>query len=72
MSRRSSKQPEEALYVRLPANAVDKLHRASEKLGIHKKDLVAGLLGKYVDPDSRSGLTALGALLVIKGIIGLT
>src|SRR2546430_2098704 len=54
--------PETALYVKLPANAVDKLARAAEALGIHKKDLVAGLVSKYVDPDSRHGLSALGSL----------
>jgi len=60
MSRKAPPQPEGALYVRLPANAVDKLDRASEALGIAKKDLIAGLVTKYVDPDSRRGLTALG------------
>jgi hypothetical protein len=54
--------PEEALFVRLPATAVDKLDRAAEALGMRKKDLVAGLVSKYVDPDSRRGLDALGAL----------
>ena len=54
--------PEGALFVRLPANAVGKLHRAAEALGIRKKDLVAGLVSKYVDPDSRRGLSALGSL----------
>jgi len=58
----SKKPPEGALFVRLPANAVEKLHRAAEALGIRKKDLVAGLVTKYVDPDSRRGLSALGAL----------
>ena len=62
MSRRPPPEPEGALYVRLPAAAVDKLDRASQALGIHKKDLVAGLVSKYVDPDSRRGLSALGAL----------
>jgi hypothetical protein len=59
-----SKKPpvEGALFVRLPATAVDKLDRAAEALGMRKKDLVAGLVSKYVDPDSRRGLTALGAL----------
>jgi hypothetical protein len=51
--------PETPLYVRLPANAVDKLHRAAVALGIHKKDLVADLVIKYVDPDSQRGLSAL-------------
>jgi excisionase family DNA binding protein len=54
--------PEGALFVRLPANAVDKLHRAAEAMGMRKKDLVASLVAKYVDPDSRRGLSALGAL----------
>lgn len=54
--------PETALYVRLPQAAVDKLDRAAEALGVHKKDLVAGLVTKYVDPDTRQGLHALGSL----------
>ena len=54
--------PEAALYVRLPATAVDKLDRAAEALGVRKKDLVAGLVTKYVDPDSQRGLSALGSL----------
>jgi len=54
--------PESALFVRLPANAVEKLHRAAEALGMRKKDLVANLVSKYVDPDSHQGLTALGSL----------
>ena len=53
---------ETPLYVRLPSNAVDKLHRAAAALGIAKKDLVAGLVTKYVDPDTQRGLTELGTL----------
>jgi excisionase family DNA binding protein len=53
---------EGALFVRLPATAVDKLDRAAEALGMRKKDLVAGLVSRYVDPDSRQGLSALGSL----------
>jgi excisionase family DNA binding protein len=62
MAKRTPPEPEGALYVRLPAQAVDKLDRASEALGVPKKELVAGLVTKYVDPDSRRGLSALGAL----------
>ena len=59
----SKKPPAEgALFVRLPATAVDKLDRAAEALGMRKKDLVASLVSKYVDPDSQRGLTALGSL----------
>jgi hypothetical protein len=54
--------PESALYVRLPASAIDKLARAAEALGVHKKDLVASLVSKYVDPDSQRGLHALDTL----------
>ena len=54
--------PESALFVRLPSAAVDKLDRAADALGMRKKDLVAGLVSKYVDPDSRRGLHALGTL----------
>jgi excisionase family DNA binding protein len=46
----------------LPATAVDKLRRAADVLGVRKKDLVAGLVARYVDPDSRRGLDALGSL----------
>ena len=53
---------ESALFVRLPTTAVDKLDRAAEALGMRKKDLVAGLVSKYVDPDSPPGLHALGSL----------
>lgn len=63
--------PEGALFVRLPANAVDKLHRAAEVLGVRKKDLVAGLVSKYVDPDSRRGLSELGSLSTHKVTIDL-
>jgi hypothetical protein len=63
--------PEEALFVRLPATAVDKLDRAAEALGMRKKDLVAGLVSKYVDPDSRRGLDALGALSTHKIMVDL-
>ena len=54
--------PEGALFVRLPTTAVEKLDRAAEALGMRKKDLVAGLVSRYVDPDSPRGLDALGTL----------
>jgi excisionase family DNA binding protein len=60
MSKKAS--PETALYVRIPAVAGDKLDRAAEVLGIHKKDLVAHLVARYVDPDTQRGLSALGSL----------
>jgi len=62
MAKRSPPESEGALYVRLPTKAFDKLDRAADVLGVSKKDLIAGLVTKYVDPDSKRGLTALGAL----------
>lgn len=54
-----SKRDQTALYVRLPKSAGEKLDRASEALGMTKKDLVAGLVSTYVDPDSPDKLGAL-------------
>lgn len=56
------RKPDTPLYVRLPASEGAKLDRASEALGVPKKDLVAGLVARYVDPDSPGGLSALGTL----------
>lgn len=50
-------QPETPLYVKLPQNAVDKLDRAAAELGLPKKDIVAGLLTKYLDPLSSPSAT---------------
>src|SRR5947207_15137350 len=54
------KPPQETpLYVKLPSEAVEKLDRAAATLGMRKKDLVAGLVTKYVNPDSKDGLSPL-------------
>ena len=63
--------PEGALFVRLPTAAVEKLDRAAEVLGMRKKDLVAGLVSRYVDPDSPRGLEALGSLSTREITVGL-
>src|SRR5512135_258420 len=42
--------PVTPLYVRLPAKAGDKLDRASETLGLAKKDIVTELVERYLDP----------------------
>ncbi|HEY0252881.1 MAG TPA: helix-turn-helix domain-containing protein [Kofleriaceae bacterium] len=49
----AKKQPpqETPLYVKLPTDAIDRLDRAAAALGVHKKDLVADLVTRYVDPD---------------------
>ena len=53
--------PESALFVRLPAAAADRLDRAAETLGMRKKDLVAGLVTKYIDAGGQRGPGTLGA-----------
>lgn len=57
----------EALFVRLPVETAQRLDRAAVALGVRKKHLVAGLLGRYVDPDSASGLKALTRLTLAHG-----
>jgi excisionase family DNA binding protein len=51
-----------ALFVRLPAAQARKLDRAAHAVGAPKKDLVAGLVERYVDPDTDDGLHALRQL----------
>jgi hypothetical protein len=62
MSPRRTAPPHSALYVRLPADEARKLDRAAHAVGAPKKDLVAGLVARYVDPDSDDGLAALRRL----------
>src|SRR5918997_4189323 len=47
------------LYVRLPRAEAAKLDRAAFELEASKQNLVAGLVARYVDPSSASGLDAL-------------
>ena len=47
------------LYVRLPPSEAAKLDRAAFELAASKQNLVAGLVARYVDPSSASGLDAL-------------
>jgi excisionase family DNA binding protein len=60
--RQTSSSPHTPLYVRLPADAARKLDRAAHAVGAPKKDLVAGLVARYVDPDSDRGLADLRRL----------
>jgi excisionase family DNA binding protein len=62
MPKKRSPVVESALFVRLPSHSLDKLDRAANTLGIAKKELVEGLVAKYVDPDSRRGLSSLSRL----------
>ena len=60
--RRTADSPHAALYVRLPADEARKLDRAAHAVGAPKKDIVAGLVARYVDPDTDDGLAALRRL----------
>ena len=59
---RGSRRVKAPLFVRLPTAAVEKLDRAAEALGMRKKDLVAGLVSRYVDPTARAASTRSGSL----------
>jgi excisionase family DNA binding protein len=50
-----------ALYVRIPRAEAEKLDRAAFELGASKQDLIAGLVSRYVRPDSAAGLRSLRA-----------
>ena len=41
-------RPESALFVRLPAEAADRLDRAADALRMRKKDIVASLVSKHL------------------------
>jgi hypothetical protein len=51
-----------ALYVQLPKPEAEKLDRAAFELKAHKRDLVAALVARHVDPTSAAGLERLRAL----------
>jgi hypothetical protein len=64
MARRAAAPAEEtaALYVRLPRSVAERLDRAAFELKAAKRDIVTGLVSRYVDPTSAEGLTELGSL----------
>lgn len=51
-----------ALYVQIPRSEAEKLDRAAFELKSHKRDLVAALVSRYVDPSTPGGLDRLRAL----------
>jgi hypothetical protein len=51
-----------ALYVQIPRSEAEKLDRAAFELKSHKRDLVAALVSRYVDPSTPAGLERLRAL----------
>jgi excisionase family DNA binding protein len=54
------------LYVRIPRSKAEKLDRAAFELGVSKQDLIAGLVGKYVKPESARGLKELESVATPK------
>ena len=62
MSRKQMTQ--KPLYVQLPMKSIENLHRAAVALGVHKKDLVASLVDRYVDPESKASMSSLMATRV--------
>ena len=48
------------LYVRIPSSEAQKLHRAADALGRPKRELIANLVARYVDPEDMAALTELG------------
>jgi excisionase family DNA binding protein len=52
-----------ALFVRLTPEQVGRLDRAAAAVPAHKKDLIGGLVERYVDPETPEGVQALRQLV---------
>lgn len=50
------------LFVRLTSEQAGRLDRAAAAVPAHKKDLIGGLVDRYVDPSSSEGVAALREL----------
>jgi excisionase family DNA binding protein len=57
------------LFVRLPAEHAERLDRAAARVPAAKKDLIAGLVDRYVDPESPQGLEALRDLAAPRRVV---
>jgi excisionase family DNA binding protein len=51
-----------AVFVRIPASDAERLDRAAFELKAPKRDLIAALISRYVDPTTESGLRSLREL----------
>jgi excisionase family DNA binding protein len=60
MARARRQADETALFVRIPAEEADKLHRAASVLGAPKRELITNLVARYVDPENPAALNELG------------
>lgn len=70
MFMRKPSPPAGALFVRLPASAANKLDRAAEVLGMHKKDIVAGLVSRYLEVPDESNVNDSTLLSTGKTVVG--
>ncbi len=68
--RRSLPEPERpaGLFVRVPAEHARLLDRAAANIPARKKDIIAGLLARHVDPDTPRGVAALRELATPGGL----
>jgi excisionase family DNA binding protein len=57
------------LFVRLPSEHAARLDRAAARVPAAKKDLIAGLVDRYVDPESAEGLAALRDLATPRRVV---
>lgn len=62
MARPRRQTDDTALFVRIPSAEADKLHRAADALGAPKRELIANLVARYVDPEDPAALSALGGV----------
>jgi excisionase family DNA binding protein len=58
---------QKGLFVRLPSDQARLLDRASSALSTPKKDIIAGLLARHVDPDTPAGIEALREIAEVGG-----
>jgi hypothetical protein len=66
VTRRASQHDDgdvQALFVRVPAAHGDALARAAFELRLHKQEIVAALLARYVDPHTAEGLDVVRQLV---------
>jgi hypothetical protein len=62
MVKHEQERDERAVFVRLPAAHARLLDRAAAAVPARKKDLIAGLVARHLDPDTPEGLESLRGL----------
>lgn len=60
---RTSDNGAQAIFVRVPAALADALARAAFELKLHKREVIAALLARHVDPHTPDGLAAVRRLV---------